>query len=78
MVSCEKCGGDMLKTNKNEHNISLQIAAILVFLVGAALLFYPPIGSIAGVVIIIASTRMGFKRFKVWRCKSCGYFFQRD
>ena len=76
-VSCKQCGGVMVKTKKADKNIGLQIVGVLVFLLGLGLLFLFPIGTIAGVILMIVAARLGYKQVKVWKCESCGYFFER-
>jgi hypothetical protein len=51
--------------------------AIVVFLVGASLLILIPIGTIIGVLLMLMSLGMGGKRRKVWKCRKCGYIFER-
>jgi len=77
-LKCQKCGGSMHKTNKINSSISIQIAGLILFIVGIILLFVFPIGTLVGIVIMILSAKMGYKRIKVWKCKNCGYFFERD
>lgn len=77
-VSCQQCGAAMTKTKKTDASIGLQLVGVLLFLVGFGLLFFIPIGTVAGVILMIVSARMGYKRTKVWKCASCGYFFERD
>lgn len=67
----------MSKTRKSEHNYALQALGVIVFLVGLILLFLFPIGTLVGIVLMVAAGRMGFTRRKVWQCGSCGYFFER-
>jgi hypothetical protein len=76
-IECKQCASNMIQTTKSEHNIGLQVLAIFAVLVGIALLFVFPIGTIAGLIIIGASMRMGYSKKKVWHCKNCGYFFER-
>jgi uncharacterized membrane protein YczE len=76
-ISCKQCGNGMKQTTKAGHNMALQVVAILLVLVGIALLFVFPIGTLAGALIIGASLRLGYKKRKVWLCGKCGYFFER-
>jgi len=66
----------MKKTKKVEKNLTTQIFAVILFLVGICLLFVIPIGTIIGVLLMIASLGMGYKKYKVWLCPSCGYYFK--
>lgn len=77
-IKCKQCGGEMEKTNKVDKSLALQVVGILVFFVGIALLFVFPIGTVAGVILMIVATRLGYKKVKVWKCTACGYFFERD
>jgi len=77
-MACEKCtDGLMVKTTNAEHNRGMQIFGIAVFLLGLGLLFLFPIGTIIGIFVMLAATRMGYSKKKVWKCKQCGYFFSR-
>lgn len=76
-VTCKQCGTAMRSTVRAEHNLAVQLLAVVVFIVGIALLFVVPLGTIIGIFLMLASLRMGYKRRKVWACKNCGYFFDR-
>lgn len=76
-VSCKQCGEAMHRTTRSEHNVALQLLAVVVFIVGVVLLFVVPIGTIIGIFLMLASLGMGYKRRKVWACDHCGYFFDR-
>lgn len=76
-VTCQQCGSSMSKTTKNESNYGVQLLALLGFILGFALLFAFPIGTIVGVILILVTPRLGFNRRKVWKCSGCGYFFDR-
>ena len=76
-ITCKQCGNGMKQTTKDEHNMALQVVAILLVLLGIGLLFVFPIGTLAGLLIIGASLRLGYKKRKVWLCGGCGYFFER-
>lgn len=67
----------MRRTMRAEHNIALQLFAVVVFVIGLFLLFLIPIGTIIGILMMLASLSMGYKRRKVWLCSKCGYFFDR-
>ena len=66
----------MRRTTKGQHNIVHQVLGVLVFLVGAALLFEVPVGTIIGIPLMIVALFLGYRRVKGWRCDRCGYFFE--
>ena len=66
----------MVKTKKAFRNLGLQVAGLLVFLLGIGLLFAFPIGTFFGIVLMIAAARMGYKEKKIWKCPKCGHFFE--
>lgn len=76
-LSCQQCHGEMKKGVKTESNLLLQVLAVVLFFVGLAIAFIPPIGTILGIAIMLGCLRLGYKRKKVWQCTSCGYFFER-
>ena len=67
----------MVKTKKVDKNLGLQLCGVLLFLVGVGLLFLFPIGTIAGLILMIGATRLGYKKVKIWKCEQCSYFFER-
>jgi len=67
----------MSKAKKTEKSLALQLLGVLLFLIGIALLFLFPIGTIAGLILMIGAARLGYKKLKVWKCDRCGYFFER-
>ena len=76
-LKCQQCGGEMKKTKKAERNMALQLLGVVLFLIGIGLLFVIPIGTIVGLILMIASARLGYSKKKVWKCGNCGYFFER-
>ena len=68
----------MKKTRRAESSLALQLVGVLVFILGVALLFVIPIGTIVGLILMLSSLRLGYKREKVWKCSDCGYYFRRD
>lgn len=76
-VKCKQCGGEMGKTLKIDKDYGQQTVGCLVFIIAIILLFLFPIGTLLGIVIMILSARMGYKKAKVWKCKNCGYYFNR-
>lgn len=67
----------MSKTKKTETSLALQLLGVVLFLVGVGLLFLFPIGTVAGLILMIGAARLGYKKLKVWKCDQCGYFFER-
>ncbi|MBN1459308.1 MAG: hypothetical protein JXA57_07215 [Armatimonadetes bacterium] len=76
-VKCQQCGGIMHKDMKADKSMALQVVGVLLFLVGVGLLVVIPFGTIAGLIIMIVSARLGYSKKKVWLCRNCGYFFER-
>jgi uncharacterized membrane protein YdbT with pleckstrin-like domain len=76
-VQCKQCAGDMVQAKRVEKSLGLQLLGVILFLVGIALLLVFPIGTVAGLILMIGATRLGYKRVKVWKCVACGYFFER-
>ncbi|MBT4207875.1 hypothetical protein HOE22_05970 [Candidatus Woesearchaeota archaeon] len=66
----------MEKSKQVDKNIGLQIVGVLVFIIAFGLLFLFPFGTIFGIILMIASGRLGYKKLKGWKCASCGYFFE--
>jgi len=67
----------MKKTKKTDSSFALQFVGLILFLCGLVALVFFPIGTIAGLIVMILVARMGYSRKKVWLCKNCGYFFER-
>lgn len=76
-VNCQQCGNQMKKGKKVERSLGLQVIGILLFLVGLVLLFFIPIGTLVGIILMILAARMGYSQKKAWICGNCGYFFER-
>jgi Fe2+ transport system protein B len=76
-VKCQQCGSQMKKTTKADKSLTLQLLGVVLFLFGIWLLFYFPIGTIFGVILMLGSLRLGYSKKKVWKCPKCGYFFER-
>ncbi|MDY6979363.1 MAG: LITAF-like zinc ribbon domain-containing protein [Pseudomonadota bacterium] len=76
-IKCQQCGTPMQKTTKADKSLGLQLLGVVLFLVGVGLLFLFPLGTIVGVILMIGSLRLGYSKKKVWKCPSCGYFFER-
>lgn len=77
-IACKHCvQGTMKKRKIGRHNISLQVLGVVVFIVGVCLLFLFPIGTVIGLLLMIAAARMGYSKKKVWLCDQCGHFVER-
>ena len=76
-VSCKQCGTQMKKTTKTESSCAVQLFALVLFIIGFCLLFIFPIGTIIGILVMLGSMGLGYKKYKIWKCPSCGYFFER-
>lgn len=74
-IDCKQCAGLMGKIDRVEKSLALQLAGVLFFLVGLALLLIP-IGTLFGLVLMVGSARLGYSKKKVWVCTKCGYFFE--
>ena len=77
MIPCKHCGGEMLKTTRTERDYALQLLGVALFLLAVLLLFFFPIGTIIGVILMIPAARIGHKTSKVWSCRKCGAFHPR-
>ena len=53
------------------------LLALIVFIVGVALLLVPVIGWVIGPLVMILALFMGGKRRKVWMCINCGHIADR-
>ena len=76
-VQCQQCGGDMEKTVLANENTGVTAAAVILAVIGLGLLFFFPLGTIIGVVLLIAAPKIANRSKYVWRCTACGYFFER-
>jgi ssDNA-binding Zn-finger/Zn-ribbon topoisomerase 1 len=77
-LSCQQCGGDMVKRTISSGNCSGIIMALIVLAVGVVLIVTIPIlGWIIGALLCLLALFMGGKRRKVWQCEDCGYLFDR-
>lgn len=73
-LECKACGGQMVKTSQG-NCLGLCLGLILV-LVGVVLfLSIPLVGWVLGPIVGLVGLMMGGK--KVWRCKTCGNYFNR-
>lgn len=77
-VTCQQCGGQIVKRVRSTGNVTGIALALIVFLVGLVGSFiFPPISCFIGPVICFLALFMGGKREKIWKCRSCGFFFPR-
>ena len=67
----------MTKTHKADRNLALQLLGVILFLIGLVLLFLFPVGTVAGLILMIGAARLGYKKVKIWKCAQCSYFFER-
>ena len=71
MTSCRKCGEEMQRAAEGSGGTPL--GAIALALIGVALLFVFPAGTVIGVLLIVTGLVLGYPRKKVWRCLGCGF-----
>ena len=76
-IDCKQCGGKMEKTVLAREHQGMLVLALIVALIGIGLLFIFPIGTMIGIGLLIAAPRIANTSKRVWKCKSCGYFFER-
>lgn len=62
-LKCDRCGGKMVKGRRSRPG------GCIMFLIGFILLFFHPIGTIIGVILILGGITMGNEHF--WVCKDC-------
>jgi len=77
LIGMEACGGEMEKTVRANEHAGVTAGAIIVAILGLVLLFAFPVGTILGVILLIAAPRIANRSKSVWACNSCGYFFER-
>ena len=77
---CDKCAGSMKRTRlSNGHCLGI-LAGLFMLILGALIIlctFPTVIGPIIGALIMCASLCPGGKARKVWKCRACGYVFDR-
>lgn len=73
---CQHCGAEMEWSKVAKKDMTAQLLGVFLFIIAVALLFMFPIGTIAGLVLMVVSARLGYKRVSGWKCPSCGYFFE--
>ena len=73
MTTCRQCGAEMQKATKVERGSGVNFAAVALFVIGLALLFVFPAGTVIGAFLIVGAFILGYPRKKVWKCGSCGF-----
>lgn len=79
-LTCEHCGGPMRKTVISSGNCRGLLLALIMLLAGVAVIVFfawTIIGLVIGALMMIAALFMGGTRQKVWKCRNCGYVFNR-
>ena len=76
-VACSQCGAKMERTTHAKKYMGLQLVGVFVGVIGIVLLFFFPLGTLLGIVLLLGAARLGYKKLKVWKCRSCDYFFER-
>ncbi len=67
----------MRKAVRYTNQVSGLIVGLLIFAIGVAIIFLVPcFGWVIGPLLILLALTKGAKSTKVWRCKTCKYFFQ--
>jgi len=70
----------MKKATLSTGNCLGILMALIVLLGGlfvTVFFFWTIIGPIIGILMMLAALFMGGKRRKVWKCRNCGYVFDR-
>ena len=75
MKTCESCGGEMAKAREIERG--LQLVGLALFVLGVALLFLFPAGTIIGGALIFGVLALGYSQKKIWKCRGCGHSLAR-
>ena len=79
-IACKQCGGEMYKSTHSTGNFIGIVLALITFFAGILIIFFTfitIIGPIIGLLMILVSLGMGGKSHKVWKCKNCGYYFNK-
>ena len=77
-LDCPQCDGSMKKATITGGVISGLIMALITFTFGVALFVcWPVFGWIIGGLLCLYALTMGGRRRKVWKCRECGYVFDR-
>ena len=63
-IECKQCGGPMKKTTKTDSNLGVHAFGCAIFIVGMALLFVFPIGTIVGIFLMIGAGTMVIRNRK--------------
>lgn len=75
---CIHCQRGMHAEKFTQKSTGLQLAGVLTFLFGLALLAAFPLGTLAGIVLITLSLRLGYQKKDGWRCPNCRYSYTID
>lgn len=76
VVTCQHCDGRMVEAMIDHTSVIKKLVGGLAFFVGLGLLIWFPVGTMAGIVLVVMSTLVEFRAKKAWKCPQCGYFFQ--
>ncbi len=71
MTTCRKCGEEMVRAPEGVGG--MKAPAIVLAVVGVALLFVFPAGTAIGGFLIAAALVLGYPRKKTWKCDKCGF-----
>lgn len=66
-----------MKKSVQSSGNCLGIAIALLLLAAGVGLCFTGVGAIIGIPLAICAHFVGGKRRRVWKCRSCGYFFER-
>lgn len=67
----------MTETIRANESTGMTAFAVILAIIGIALLFVFPIGTLIGVILLIAAPKIANRAKDVWACNSCGYFFEK-
>ena len=70
--TCKLCGGVMKPSKEAKSQGSCLLA-----LVGVVILFFFPIGTVIGIILILYSLNLGSRKRGLWVCKNCGHQVER-
>lgn len=71
MNTCTNCGQQMERAVEGSRGAP--VGPIGLGLIGVALLFVFPAGTVIGSLLIVTALVLGFPKKKVWRCGGCGF-----
>ncbi len=76
--TCHHCQTPLQAQKIVKKDLGAQALGLIIFLLGLALLFIFPIGTIAGIILMVISARLGYSKKDGWKCPTCGYQFTRE